>query len=206
MAMGNPSVVSRRVHAVAVPIGSANHGSLQRACARVGVDLEFSADPARIRRASHVLMPGVGAAGHAMAGLRRSGLDRCVARLTQPVLGICLGMQLLFEHSAENDTMLLGLIPGRVERLDPSPTWPHMGWNTVTATRPNALFEPSAPAPWFYFVHGFAVRESAATLASTSFGGPLVAAVGQGNFLGTQFHPEKSGAAGRQLLSRFFQL
>ncbi len=134
------------MRAVIVAAGGANYGSLSQACRRVGIEAEVVDDPVRIRNATHVILPGVGAAAHAMTALRERGLDRVVRELTQPLLGICLGMQLLFDASEESpsaspsgnpDTPGLGVIPGTVRRLPPAPSWPHMGWNQIVFDRPH---------------------------------------------------------------------
>ena len=192
--------------AVIVAAGGANYGSLREACRRIGVDAGISDDPARIRAASHVLLPGVGAAAQAMRTLRARGLDRVLAALTQPLLGICLGMQLLFEHSAEGDSECLGLLPGRVQRLPAAPRWPHMGWNTLQARNVHPLLAALGGDAWFYFVHGYAASNDAATIATAEHGGAFAAAVARGNVHGVQFHPEKSAASGRRLLGNFFAL
>jgi glutamine amidotransferase len=155
-----------------------------------------------------VLLPGVGSAGDAMRRLRGAGLDRTLPALRQPVLGICLGMQLLFERSAEGDTETLGVFPGGVERLLPAPGLPvpHMGWNTLDGLRADPLLDGIGPGEHFYFVHSFAARPSATTLATADYGAPLVAVAGRDNFRGVQFHPERSGAAGATLLANFLRL
>lgn len=193
-----------RCQPVVVPVGGANFGSLRRACERIGVTAEFSADPDRIRAASHVILPGVGAAGAAMRQLHALGLVDVLRELRQPVLGICLGMQLLFEHSEEGDCDLLGLLPGRVERLSPAPTWPHMGWNRVDAVvSGHSLLRGIGSEDWFYFVHGYAVGVGGDTVASTRFGSAFTAIAARGPVAGVQFHPEKSAGAGRRLLRNF---
>jgi glutamine amidotransferase len=189
-----------------VAAGGANYGSLREACRRVGVDTEIGDDPTRIAAASHVILPGVGAAGHAMRELHERGLDRTLAKLAQPLLGICLGMQLMFERSDEDDADGLGLIPGAVTRLPAAPSWPHMGWNTVDRTREHPLLDGIADDDWFYFVHGYAARASDSTIAGTRHGETFAAVVARGNFHGVQFHPEKSAAAGRRVLANFFAL
>ena len=156
--------------------------------------------------ATHVILPGVGAAGHAMGALRTRGLDRALARIQQPLLGICLGMQLLFEHSEEDDADGIGLLPGTVERLPPAPSWPHMGWNTLDASAAHPLLDGVTDDDWFYFVHGYAAAPGASTLAKTQHGGAFAAVVARDNVHGVQFHPEKSGGAGRRVLSNFFAL
>lgn len=192
---------------MAVPVGGANFGSLRRACERVGIALDFSTDAARLERATHVLLPGVGAAGSAMRALRASGLDRVLTRLSQPILGICLGMQLLFSHSDEDDMPALDMLPGRVERLDGASRWPHMGWNTIEPVAgDHPLLAGIAADDWFYFVHGYAVSSDASALARSTFGREFTAVAGSGNAMGVQFHPEKSASAGRRLLGNFFAL
>jgi len=194
------------VRAVIIEAGGANFGSLLAACARIGVDAQLSDSPATIRNATHVILPGVGAAAQAMARLRERGLDRVVEKLTQPLLGICLGMQLLFERSDEGDVDCLGVLSGAVRRLPAAPRWPHMGWNTIEATRPHALLDGIGGDAWFYFVHGYAAPANDAALATSDHGGHFAAAVARANVFGMQFHPEKSSAAGRRALANFFAL
>jgi len=192
--------------AVIVAAGGANFGSLIHACRRVGVEAEPALDASRIRAATHVLLPGVGAAGHAMRALREAGLDRVLGSLRQPLLGICLGMQVLFEHSEEDETECLGLVPGRVRRLGPAPRWPNMGWSPITACAAHPLLGDDGDGEWFYFVHGYAAPVGADTIAVSAHGGPFSAAIARDNVFGVQFHPEKSSAAGRRLLSHFFAI
>ena len=189
-----------------VAAGGANYGSLIEACRRVGVDAELGDDPARIAAATHVVLPGVGAAGYAMRSLRERGLDTALRDVLQPLLGICLGMQLLFERSDEDDAQGLGLLPGDVKRLRPAPSWPHMGWNTLDRRAPHALLDGIGEDDWFYFVHGYAAPAGYATLAETRHGDAFAAVVARGNVHGVQFHPEKSAAAGRRVLANFFAL
>lgn len=193
------------VRAAIVAVGGANFASLLDACARIGVGAVLTDDPIRIANATHVLLPGVGAAGPAMRSLRERGLDRVLARLRQPLLGVCLGMQLLFERSDEGEEELLGLLSGNVTRLAPAPIWPHMGWNTLQpAAGAHALLRNIAADDWFYFVHGFAAHAQAHMIASAEFGSPFAAIIARGNISGVQFHPEKSAHSGRQLLRNFF--
>lgn len=194
------------VRAYIVAAGGANYGSLREACRRVGVEAEIGDDPARMDAATHVILPGVGAAAHAMDELRARSLDRTFAKLTRPLLGICLGMQLLFERSEEGDVAGLGLLCGNVRRLPAAPSWPHMGWNTCAARSPHALLRGVSSDDWFYFVHGYAAPPTEATLAETQHGEPFAAVVARRNVYGVQFHPEKSGAAGRRVLENFFAL
>ena len=158
---------------VIVASGGANIASLQFALERLGASSEVSADAARIRAASHVILPGVGAAADAMARLRSSGLDSLIPTLTQPVLGICLGMQLLHEASAEGQTRCLGIIPGAAARFTDAPgrPVPHMGWNTLTAGAGCPLLAGISGADYAYFVHSYAVPVNAATVATSSYGG-----------------------------------
>lgn len=195
---------ARRV--VAVPVGGANFGSLRRALERLGEAVEFSRAPSLLRTASHVILPGVGAAAPAIAGLHASGLVDVLRGLRQPLLGICLGMQLLYEGSDEGEGEALGLLAGRARRLSPSPSWPHMGWNTLQPRGDSPLLSGIDAEDWFYFVHGYAAAVTPDTLASGEFGEPFTAVAGRGNVFGCQFHPEKSAAAGRRVLANFLAL
>ena len=188
--------------------GGANIASLQFALQRLDVGSAVTADAAQIRAASHVILPGVGAAADAMARLRQSGLDTVIPTLRQPVLGICLGMQLLHESSQEGDVRCLGIIPGRAALLEGSADRPvpHMGWNTLEMRRPCALLEGLADGDYAYFVHSYALGVSAATVASTGYGVPFSACVQWRNFYGAQFHPERSAAVGARLLGNFLAI
>jgi glutamine amidotransferase len=193
-----------------VDSGGANLASLQFALERLGARVHVSRDPNAIAAAPRVLLPGVGAAADAMRRLRESGLDRVIPTLSSPLLGICLGMQLLFEHSAEGDTRCLGVLPGRVERLNATPGLPvpHMGWNTLQpcSERSDPLLADLPSPAYAYFVHSYAASVDAATLASVDYGRALAAVVRRGNFCGVQFHPERSAALGAQLLRNFLAL
>lgn len=193
---------------VLVDAGGANIGSVQYAFRRLGVDATMTADAARIRAASHVVLPGVGAAAEGMRRLRRNGLDEVVRALTRPVLGVCLGMQLLFDYSEEGDTPCLGLIPGRVGRLAGSDgvRIPHMGWNALRVDRNDPLLDGIDAGRQAYFVHGYAVPADAATLASSEHGTRFAAVVRRDNFCGMQCHPERSGTTGARLLKNFLSL
>jgi imidazole glycerol-phosphate synthase subunit HisH len=188
--------------------GGANIASLKFALERLGLAAEVSSDPLRIRRASHVILPGVGAAPDAMQRLRSSGLDTLIPSLTQPVLGICLGMQLLHESSAEGPVRCLGVIPGEAVRLAGAPgrPVPHMGWNTLDMEQPSPLLEGLGTRDHAYFVHSYAVPQSAATIASCRYGAAFGACVAWRNFYGVQFHPERSAAVGARLLRNFVGL
>lgn len=186
----------------------ANLASLAFAYERLGYDVPITEDPARVRAASHVLLPGVGAARDAMRRLDEMGFTALVPTLTQPVLGICLGMQLLFEHSAEEDTPCLGVIPGRVERLKPAAHLPipEMGWNQLDITRATPLLEGVSDGAYAYFVHSYAAPVGDCTRAVTDYTTEFSAVVEHGNFFGTQFHPERSSAVGARILENFLAI
>jgi glutamine amidotransferase len=193
---------------VLVDAGGSNIGSLRYALQRLGVEAQLSADPQRIRAASHVILPGVGAAAPGMQRLHAAGLADTIRGLTQPVLGVCLGMQLLFEGSEESPTPCLGVIPGVVRRFpqDNNLRIPHMGWNLLRVERDSELFAAVEPTSQVYFVHSYAAPVGPHTLASTDYGAPFSAAVQRLNFYGLQFHPERSGPAGAQMLRNFLAL
>ena len=190
---------------VMIDAGGANIGSVRYALERLGVRAELSADPVRIAAADRVILPGVGAAGAGMARLRELDLVDLVRGLQQPLLGICLGMQLLFEASDENDTECLGLIPGRVRRMPSAPGLriPHMGWNGLQVDRDDPLLAGIADGAQAYFVHGYAAPPGDYTLASATHGEPFSAVVRRGRCWGAQFHPERSAAVGARLLGNF---
>ena len=187
--------------------GGANLGSVRAAFARLGVDAPVTSDWKTIQAATHVVLPGVGAAASAMSRLRENGLDRLVARLSQPLIGICIGMQLLFESSEENDTECLGLLPGRVTKLPSSPgiRVPHMGWNRLEPVADHPL-SAGLDQQYVYFVHSYAARDAASTIARCHHGEPFAAMVARGSVMGAQFHPERSAAAGARLLKNFLAL
>ena len=193
---------------VIIESGGANIASLQFALQRLGASSCVSALPERIRDASHVILPGVGAAADAMARLRRDNLDGVIPSLRQPVLGICLGMQLLFEESDEGRARCLGILSGRATRFAAAAgrPVPHMGWNTLSNLKPSALLQGVRDGDHAYFVHSYALTLSAATIASCDYGGPFSACIQSGNFYGAQFHPERSSTVGARLLQNFLNL
>lgn len=193
---------------VIIDSGGANLASLQYALQRLGAASMVSRDGAVIAAADRVLLPGVGAAGNAMVRLREGALDQTIRGLSQPVLGICLGMQLLFQASDEDDCETLGVIPGRVARLTASPTLPvpHMGWNTCQMRESDPLLADLDEQDYFYFVHSYAAPVTAATRASAGYGTDFAAVVRQDNFWGVQFHPERSAQPGATLLRNFLRL
>ncbi len=190
-----------------VDSGGANIASVRFALERLGLAAQLTADPAVIRAADRVILPGVGSAQEGMRKLRARDLVDTIRGLTQPVIGFCLGEQLLFDSSAEGDTASLGLIPGRVARLPESPgiTVPHMGWNTLEVLRDTPLLAGIPRDARFYFVHSFAGPVNAFTQASCQHGTPFAAIVQRANFSGCQFHPERSGVAGARLLQNFVE-
>lgn len=193
---------------VIVASGGANIASLQFALERLDAPSMVSRDPDAIGRASHVILPGVGAAANAMDRLRRDGLDELIPTLRQPVLGICLGMQLLFESSDEGDTRCLGIIPGRAMRFKEAQGLPvpHIGWNTLEVGRDSPLLAGMQRDDYAYFVHSYALPVTDATVASTQYGGPFAACVQRSNFFGAQFHPERSAAVGARVLRNFLAI
>ena len=187
--------------------GGSNFTSLQAAIERLGARCRQSRDPEVIRAATHVVLPGVGSAGAAMQAIAAQDLAPVIRALTQPVLGICLGMQILFNYSEESDVDLLNLIPGRVRRLPASPgiRIPHMGWNAIRRLRDDPLLA-DLDGRDFYFVHTYAVDDGAHTLAHCTHGQPFPAVVRSKNIYGVQFHPERSGPQGSRLLANFLGL
>jgi imidazole glycerol-phosphate synthase subunit HisH len=188
--------------------GGANIASLRFALNRLGASSHVTADPDEVRRARRIILPGVGAAGDAMGRLCALGLADLIPQLKQPVLGICLGMQLLFADTEEDDTRCLGIIPARVLRLPPREHCPvpHMGWNQLHSRQESPLSAGIGAEDHFYFVHSFAAPAGPWTLATTDYGGEFSALVQAHNFFGAQFHPERSSRAGSRLLANFMSL
>jgi glutamine amidotransferase len=197
-------VSAAAIRLVLLDSGGANLGSVQAAFARLGVAAPVSSDPATIASATHLVLPGVGAAGAAMARLRANGLDQLIPRTSQPLLGICIGMQLLYEGSEEGDTPCLGLLPGQVRKLAAAPgvRVPHMGWNQLRVRKPDAL-AAGLEGENVYFVHSYAAPVNEDTLATCTHGEPFAALVSRGRVSGAQFHPERSSRAGARLLANF---
>lgn len=193
--------------------GGANISSVKHALRRLGADPVFTSDAQTIRTAERVILPGVGAAGAAMSRLNELGLVECIRALKQPVLGICLGMQLLFEGSEEDqvgDTPVqcLGIIPGTLTRLKQQAGLrvPHMGWNTTTTVSGDHLLNGLPEHPWFYFVHSYCAPITGHTVASCTHGQDFTAIVRKDNFRGAQFHPERSARDGSRLLANFLEI
>jgi glutamine amidotransferase len=185
-----------------VDIGYGNVGSIGIAFERFGLVPKVTADRDLIAGADKVILPGVGAAGHAMAQIEARGLAGTLRGLTQPLLGICLGMQLLFERSDEDDTLCLGLIRGRVRSLKPAPgrPVPHMGWSRLSVKDSSLGL---GDGDYVYFAHSFACDPGPETAASADYGREIPAVVRSANRLGAQFHPERSGEAGARFLKAF---
>jgi glutamine amidotransferase len=193
---------------VIVATGGANLASLQFALQRAGAEPIVTESPDTILAAGHVLLPGVGAAQDTMSRLEANGLAEVVPQINAPVLGICLGMQLLFSSSAEDDADCLGIIDGRANRFEvaPSRPVPQMGWNAIAPVGANPLFEGIAAGSYCYFVHSYALPVATSTIATAEYGIRFAAAAQQKNFFGTQFHPERSGAVGARVLNNFLAL
>jgi imidazole glycerol-phosphate synthase subunit HisH len=188
--------------------GMGNRRSVEKALAHVGAESVVTADHDAIRAADAVILPGVGAFPEAMRNLERTGLGGVITQLTQPLLGICLGMQLLFESSTEHEGARgLGLLPGTVTALE-SPRLPHIGWNLVRFERPSALAEGLPDAAAFYHVHSYACRpaEPSDVVGTSEYGERFVSVVERGNVMAVQFHPEKSSRDGLALLRNFARL
>jgi glutamine amidotransferase len=194
---------------VIINTGCANISSVKFALERLNVDVTVSDNAETIKSADKLILPGVGTANAAMNSIGQKALVPLIQSLEQPVLGVCLGMQLMVDLSHEGpkgDVPCLSLIPGSVERMQVGDLrLPHMGWNTVSPTRDNPLFSDIANNSYFYFVHSFNVAVSEFTLATCDYGSPFSAALNKDNFYGVQFHPERSGEAGAQLLRNFVE-
>lgn len=201
------AAAARDLTVVMVDNGGKNIGSVTAAFARLGVSVVRTTDAATIQAADRVVLPGVGSAQPAMTRLAELGLIDVVRELTQPVLGVCLGMQLLCAHSEEDGGVdMLGLVETQVRHLVPSPgvRVPHMGWSEVSATDPvHPYLQDLRPGDQAYFVHSYAAAVTAETAATASQGQPFAAAVMHKNFFGTQFHPERSAGVGQAILRRF---
>ncbi len=185
-----------------VDVGCGNIGSVGIAFGRFGLEPAITDDAEALASADRVILPGVGAAGYAMQEIEARGLAAPMRALKQPVLGICLGMQLLFERSEEEDTDCLGIIPGEVRKLvaEPGRPVPHMGWSKLRVLDEGIGLEPGN---YVYFAHSYACQAGPHVLASAEYGSEIPAVVRQRNFLGAQFHPERSGEPGRRFLKAF---
>lgn len=192
---------------VIVDYDTGNLRSVENAFGRIGADYVVSSDPKVILAADHVVLPGVGEASTAMEKLRERGLVDVIKSLTCPVLGICIGLQLMCESSQEGDATCLGIFPTKVVKFSGvgGLKVPHMGWNTITNLR-SPLFEGLNEGSYIYYVHSFAPQLCENAIAQTAYGEIFSAAIQKDNFYGTQFHPEKSGQVGELILKNFLKL
>lgn len=184
-----------------------NIASVSNALDRLGVDYYLADTPEALDKADGVIFPGVGHAYSAMESLKERGIDVWIKNTKKPVLGICVGMQLLFESSAEGDTKGLGVIPGRLEKFDETRAKvPHMGWNVLSKDQDHPLMKGVEDGSHFYYVHSFYAPENTYTLATCDYVTEFTAIVEKDNFFGVQFHPEKSGELGAKILQNFTEL
>ena len=188
-----------------VDYNAGNVRSVLNALHRLGAEAEVTADSDLLKKADRVIFPGVGNAKPAMQNLREKGLDKILLELTQPFLGICLGMQLMCSHSEEGDTSCLGIFPERVKRFEADKRVPHMGWNELVEMK-GPLFEGLRDRSDVYFVHSYFAELGSDTSAKSEYGIQFTAGLQRDNFYGVQFHPEKSGEAGAQILSNFLKI
>lgn len=189
-----------------IDYNTGNLFSLISSLERVGADYRLTSDPEEILSADSVILPGVGEASNAMSELRKRDLDKVIPHIKVPVLGICIGMQLMCSRSEEGDTECLGIFPNKVLKLrGKGIKIPHMGWNSVANTH-SPLFTGIPEGTYFYFVHSFAPECNEFTSAITEYGELFSSALSKNNFYGTQFHPEKSGEAGERLLRNFIKI
>ena len=189
-----------------VKYNAGNVQSVTNSLLRLGIEPVLTDDPQILLAADKVIFPGVGEASSAMSYLRHRGLDTAIRALRQPVLAVCLGMQLLFETSAENDTVCMGILPGKVSRFqDGHLKVPHIGWNQVSDSR-SPLFDGVVEDSRVYFVHSYFVEAGKQTIATTTYGTTFSAAIAHENFYGVQFHPEKSGRVGSRILENFLKI
>ncbi len=190
---------------IIIDYGAGNIKSIQFAFKRLGVDAILSNDPNEISAADKIIFPGVGAASAAMKMLEESGLDKIIPKLKQPVLGICLGMQLMCNSSEEGNTKGMGIFKVAVKRFSNALKVPQMGWNTIASLKSD-LFLGVKENEFMYLVHSFYAEKCSESIATTDYGIEYAAALQKNNFYGVQFHPEKSGTAGAKILQNFLNL
>ncbi len=193
---------------VIIASGGANLASLQFALERIGVDAPLTENAARVKAASHVILPGVGAARDAMTRLESAGLVDVIREIKKPVLGICLGLQLLFSGSDEDDATCLDIISGRACRFPTNADLPvpQMGWNSLRRVADTPLLDGVRDGDYMYFIHSYALAPGEYTCATSDYGGPFSAVVQKDNFFATQFHPERSSQVGAKILYNFLNL
>ncbi|MFV0540274.1 MAG: imidazole glycerol phosphate synthase subunit HisH [Aestuariibaculum sp.] len=190
---------------IIIDYGAGNIKSIQFAFKRLGVDAVLSNNPDEIQLADRIIFPGVGEASSAMAMLKQTGLNVLIPQLKQPVLGICLGMQLLCEHTEEGNTQGLGIFKTRVKRFSNRVKVPQMGWNVIKDLKSN-LFQNINENEYMYLVHSYYAEHCQETIATTDYGINYASALRHKNFYGVQFHPEKSSKAGEQILKNFLEI
>ena len=196
---------------VIIKYNAGNIESVNNALMRLGVTAEITGDHGRIKAADKVIFPGVGEASTTMAFLKKEGLDQLIPKLKQPVLGICLGLQLMCSYSEENDTPCLAIFDEQVKRFIPKPGMefvtkvPHMGWNNITDLK-SGIFDSSLDNQFVYFVHSYYAAVGEHTAAVCNYINPFSAALQRDNFYATQFHPEKSGTVGARILENFLKI
>jgi len=194
-----------------IKYNAGNIESVNNALLRLGVEAEITGDHEKIRTADKVIFPGVGEASTTMAYLKKDGLDQLIPQLKQPVLGICLGLQLMCSYSEENDTPCLGIFEEQVKRFVPELGMefinkvPHMGWNNISQLKSD-IFDLSLDQQYVYFDHSFYAAVGEHTAAVCNYINPFSAALHRGNFYATQFHPEKSGTVGSKILENFLKI
>ena len=190
-----------------IKYNAGNIQSVLNALERLGVNAEVTDDPAKIKSADKVIFPGVGEASSAMRNLKENHLDKVIQELKQPVLGICVGMQLLCEHSEENDTDCLGIVPVKVKKFDGTLKLkvPQVGWNNIFELQ-SPLFKSIPDQSYIYNVHSYYAEDSEYTIAKCEYGLPYAAAIRKDNFYGVQFHTEKSAEVGDQIIKNFLEL
>ncbi len=196
---------------VIIKYNAGNIESVNNALLRLGVVAEITGDHDKIRNADKVIFPGVGEASTTMAFLKKQGLDTLIPELKQPVLGICLGLQLMCSHSEEGDTPCLGIFEEKVKRFIPEPGMefitkvPHMGWNSINKLK-SGIFDPSINNQYVYFVHSYYAAVGEHTAAVCNYINQFSASLHKNNFYATQFHPEKSGTVGARILENFLKI
>jgi glutamine amidotransferase len=188
-----------------IKYNAGNIHSVRLALQREGIEPLVTDDPAQIRSADKVIFPGVGEASTAMDYLKKNGLDEIITNLTQPFLGICLGLQLMCAYSEENDTTCLGVFENQIKKFPPKDKVPHMGWNTINDLS-NGLFKGIENGSYVYFVHSYYAEISDTMISQTEYILPFASALQKDNYYAVQFHPEKSGKIGAQILNNFLDL